>query len=57
MTITALIYALFAIGLAVPIWRITGTLGQKTWIRVVITLTGPLVVLWAIGRRLTLGRW
>ena len=57
MTITAIIYALFAIGLAVPIWRITGTLGQKTWIRAVLTLTGPLVVLWAIGRRLTLGRW
>jgi hypothetical protein len=57
MTITAIIYALFAIGLAVPIWRVTGTLGQKPWIRVVLTLAGPLVALTAIGRRLTLGRW
>ena len=57
MTTAAFVYALCALVLAVPTWRVTGTLGQKPWIRVVLTLAGPLVALTAIGRRLTLGRW
>ena len=48
-----IVYAL----LSSAVWYVTGELGQPTWVRVTLTLASPAVLIGALARRATMGRW
>ena len=50
-------YLFLTLCLAGPVWYVTGKLNQPTWVRVTLTVAAPFVLVAAIARRVSLGRW